>query len=678
MKITKVIIDNYRLLKHVELRVDDTTVIVGKNNTGKTSLMNFIQLILSDRNKQFTFDDYPVSLRNDMYQFIIDVNLETFNIEEVTNFFKEPSIRIEIDYSSLKEDSPIGMLRPFVIDLDSKVTQAVLLAKFGLTVSKELFSTFIYEIRSNKEYIDGDDTVRKSIIRDNLAITFSSFYKLSVYAVNPINEEDKQLKTQEELKNLLSIHFVRAERAMDESDEGNNRPLEKLLDRIFSPITDLENEDESKEGKKKSEIAKLRGGLQDVVLEFNATVNKTIDEKMAELIRKSIGFGYPDTEEVSLSARTNIKLDDQIKKNTDLWYVESSTNEFLPSTLNGLGYKNLLKIEFELVNYFQSLDNDSVGRIYLLFIEEPESHMHPQLQQKFIEFLSDYLKELSKKDVQVLITTHSSHIVNQVDFKKIRYVRKKSQEIDYKDLDKFSKEKPTNTAFIKKYLTLYKCDLFFADKAILFEGSSERLLLPEMIRKMGIEKKFDGVNIGLDRQYVTLIEVGGAYAHLFFDFLAFLEIPTLIITDIDSVGEDRKKCVVSKGISTSNQTIKEWLKQYTGYKEDKINTDQTLLELIQKLTDDNKTHDKIHLAFQKEENSICPRSLEEALINVNREIYELDESTKEEDIIFADKSKIDFALRLIIDHPNFIIPKYIQDGLMWLNKCSIYEEVKHE
>ena len=104
MKITKVIIDNYRLLKHVELRVDDTTIIVGKNNTGKTSLMNFIQLILSDRNKQFTFDDYPVSLRNDMYQFIMDVDLDTYNKEEVTRFFKEPSIRIEIDYSSLKED----------------------------------------------------------------------------------------------------------------------------------------------------------------------------------------------------------------------------------------------------------------------------------------------------------------------------------------------------------------------------------------------------------------------------------------------------------------------------------------------------------------------------------------------------------------------------------------------
>ena len=571
------------------------------------------------------------------------------------------------------------MLRPFVIDLDSTVTQAVLLAKFGLNVSKELFSTFVYEVRSNKDYIVGDDTVRKSIIKDNLAITFSSFYKLSVYAINPINEEDRQLKTQEDLKNLLSIHFVRAERAMDESDEGNNKPLEKLLDRIFSPITDLENEDESKEGKKKSEIAKLRDGLQDVVSEFNATVNKTIDEKMAELIRKSVGFGYPDSEEVSLSARTNIRLDDQIKKNTDLWYVESSTNEFLPSTLNGLGYKNLLKIEFELVNYFQSLDNDSVGRIYLLFIEEPESHMHPQLQQKFIEFLSDYLKELSKKDVQVLITTHSSHIINQVDFKKIRYAKRKSQEIDYKDLDKFSKEKPTNTAFIKKYLTLYKCDLFFADKAILFEGSSERLLLPEMIRKLGIDKKFDDVNIGLDKQYVTLIEVGGAYAYLFFDFLEFLEIPTLIITDIDSVGEDRKKCVVSKGVSTSNQTIKQWLKQYLGYKEeDKARTDQKQLKLIRELTDDNKTHGKIHLAFQKEENSVCPRSLEEALINANREIYGLSEHSNEETIIFVDESKTDFALKLIIKHPDFIIPKYIQDGLIWLNKCSIYEEVKHE
>src|SRR3546814_8112231 len=78
--------------------------------------------------------------------------------------------------------------------------------------------------------------------------------------------------------------------------------------------------------------------------------------------------------------------------------------------------------------------------------------------------------------------------------------------------------------------------LFFADKAVLIEGTSERLLLPAMIRKT------DAAAVGepqLGSQYLTVMEVGGAYAHRFFDLLAFLELRALIITDIDAV-KDRK------------------------------------------------------------------------------------------------------------------------------------------
>ena len=273
---------------------------------------------------------------------------------------------------------------------------------------------------------------------------------------------------------------------------------------------------------------------------------------------------------VLISAKTNIKLDDQVKKNTDLWYVETSTNEHLPSSLTGLGYKNLLKIIFELVNYFQSLEKDSMGRLYLLFIEEPESHMHPQLQQRFIDFLGEYLKKLSTKEAQVILTTHSSHIVNQIDFNKVRYAKRKAHEVNYKDLDVFSKSHPANAKFIKKYLTLSKCDLFFADKAILFEGSSERLLLPKVIEKLAKENKFANVSIGLNHQHITLVEVGGTYAKLFFEFLDFLGIPTLILTDIDS-SKNGKKSFVSEGTETSNPTIKHWLDNFL---ENKDNGDE--------------------------------------------------------------------------------------------------------
>src|SRR3546814_1335711 len=86
--------------------------------------------------------------------------------------------------------------------------------------------------------------------------------------------------------------------------------------------------------------------------------------------------------------------------------------------------------------------------------------------------------------------------------------------------------------FLHQYLTLTLCDLFFADKAVLIEGTSERLLLPAMIRKT------DAAAVGepqLGSQYLTVMEVGGAYAHRFFDLLAFLELRALIITDIDAV-----------------------------------------------------------------------------------------------------------------------------------------------
>src|SRR3546814_9034075 len=79
--------------------------------------------------------------------------------------------------------------------------------------------------------------------------------------------------------------------------------------------------------------------------------------------------------------------------------------------------------------------------------------------------------------------------------------------------------------FLHQYLTLTRCDLFFADKAVLIEGTSERLLLPAMIRKT------DAAAVGepqLGSQYLTVMEVGGAYAHRFFDLLAFLELRALI------------------------------------------------------------------------------------------------------------------------------------------------------
>lgn len=111
--------------------------------------------------------------------------------------------------------------------------------------------------------------------------------------------------------------------------------------------------------------------------------------------------------------------------------------------------------------------------------------------------------------------------------------------------------------FLHQYLTLTRCDLFFADKAVLIEGTAERILLPAMIRKT------DGSAAGqpqLGSQYLTVMEVGGVYAHRFFDLLSFLELRTLIITDIDTVKPNdagkRVAVPVAEGLFTSNGCLK--------------------------------------------------------------------------------------------------------------------------
>lgn len=98
--------------------------------------------------------------------------------------------------------------------------------------------------------------------------------------------------------------------------------------------------------------------------------------------------------------------------------------------------------------------------------------------------------------------------------------------------------------FLKRYITLVKCDMFFADKIILIEGLCERLLMPLFIKKvdeviLSISKVDEASSIKpLTEQYISLIEVSGAYMHKFKEFLDFLGVKTLIITDIDSCKQE--------------------------------------------------------------------------------------------------------------------------------------------
>jgi hypothetical protein len=287
-----------------------------------------------------------------------------------------------------------------------------------------------------------------------------------------------------------------------------------------------------------------------------------------------------------------------------------------------------------------------------------------------------------------VVTTHSSHIANEVPFEKIRYCLREPSacNIQYKakvkDLGQFSADAALKE-WLTQYLTLTRCDLFFADKAILIEGAAERLMLPAFLRTL--DKAVGEAEPMLTAQYLTTVEVDGRHAHKFLPLIEFIGIPTLVVTDLDAEALlpaksgrknndgtprlSRQKCLVCEGSKTGNPCIKGWFE-----------CDDDDLAKVRARPEADKVRGgeaPMRIAYQVPEQpgSPCGRSFEEALILANPVRWPVPDVLDGADAIEAwasekaeELGKTSLALSLLgeISKQDFVIPKYLRDGLEWL------------
>ena len=402
MYLSKIHIENYRLLKNVDVFFDrDLTLFVGKNNTGKTSVMEILSFLASDR-KTLSIDDYPLSARNDLYAAIIGFwqdrdSLKYRSAVPITRF------ALTFDYS----DGIIGNLDAFVIDLDVDVTTAI--AEVSFDVSIGISETLdLLKVQYDEILPDGaDDNQKSKCLAQVVREKFNSLFVMNVMAVNPVDQEDFRDVKKSDLQNVFNLKAIKAERNMDESDVTNNNPIGQMMKRLFD--TELGDVEES-----------LQPSMQElhrIVTDANYNLNTEINTHMDTIVGSMMNFGYPSWEDLQLRASTNLSLQRRIIEETQLTYVSRTGDESLPESHNGLGYKNLIKITMELHDYTRCLKED-LTKLSLLFIEEPEAHMHPQLQTTFVAFLTQFLEETSGENhVQVVMTSHSAHVANTVPFK---------------------------------------------------------------------------------------------------------------------------------------------------------------------------------------------------------------------------------------------------------------------
>jgi putative ATP-dependent endonuclease of the OLD family len=635
-----------------------TTSIVGKNNTGKTSLTSIFKTFLSDKNF-FSFEEFSLQSHN---QFIntykcfksITEKTKEHNLLLIQKDIPKIQLFLTVQYD---EKDNWANIKPFFIEL-SEESEFTILCEYAPDYTEK----FIKDIDVAMEGLEySDDELLKKI-----SSIYKNYYKITFKPYSAREETDTVKRS--DINNLIQAKFITAQRVLDDSDAESKSPLSKIFRDQFNYLN-------MQDISKSKELIKL---IEDASRKIDGELINFFDP----FLKYFKSFGFPGLSKEKVELMSNLDPENLFKHNISLFY--NLEGKKLPEKYNGLGYSNLIYIISQIIGFYSEI-KDSQNNLNIIFIEEPEAHMHPQMQSVFINNIENFLT-LDEMSSQIIITTHSPHILSDSKLESIRYFTSEKNEAVVKDLMRFNNSLTGDDPkeFLQQYLTLGKCDLFFADKAILFEGTVERILLPVFIEK--VEKA--ELDNKLSEQYISSIEIGGAYMSKFKELLDFLDLKTLIITDIDSINKDSKEkneVKLDETLITSNVTLNDWIPGKSKIEE--------LLD--PKIAKENE-NGTIRVAYQKNVNPIgepvkCGRSFEEAFI-INNDKYIIDnkgellsinyaikdyssasqikdESYEIQKFIDRNRKKTEFAFDLLsVKKNDWVVPNYIEEGLEWLAK----------
>lgn len=390
------------------------------------------------------------------------------------------------------------------------------------------------------------------------------------------------------LNGLVCIHDIPAQRGFGEeapSDGDEDAPAGSQGSRLSDQLRSYYSKHlDPTKGPDTNDL----GALQAIEAAQDA-----FDQKLTESFEAAFseveGMGYPGVTDPKPKVSTRLKAIDGLNHPSAVTFVVDVTAAEgeaavpvlrLPENNNGLGYQNLISIIFRLMSFRHSWMH--VGKVassnpaavieplHLVLVEEPEAHLHAQVQQVFInkayEVLRNHpdLKDTKVRRTQLVVSTHSSHVAHEVSFDCLRYFRRLpagmvsripvSTVINLSEVFGAGNE---TARFVTRYLRAQHADLFFADAAILVEGPAERMIVPNFIRH-----RF----AALSKSYITLLEIGGSHAHRLRPLIDHLGLLTLIIADLDSQAAGTTRSAQPRpgaNQTTRNTTLRQWVPKQT-------------------------------------------------------------------------------------------------------------------
>ncbi|MCL1976249.1 MAG: AAA family ATPase [Firmicutes bacterium] len=332
------------------------------------------------------------------------------------------------------------------------------------------------------------------------------------------------ITTDEETKTVLVSELLKANKAILEME-----PIKKTKDVINVNLSDIEQEllhQQIDIGLVDPKFDSIAAALRPWIVlrwHFISTDFPHYDLLMEMCRSHNLSKIYQDAEagiyfDINKFLQTGIEIDPDLKAS-----LLALMNHSFELYQNGLGYNNLLFMSAVLGD--MSLEKVGVS-LNLFAIEEPEAHLHPQLQELIHNFFERKYNDLSS--IQVIYTSHSPTLVSRIGINAINLLHEDSHTVHCYPLTNAHLE-PDEQDYLEKYLDVTKSQMFFAKGVVFVEGISEAILLPEMARS---------INRSFDKYAVEMVNVDGTS---FKPFAKLLTLPadikcfakTSIITDDD-------------------------------------------------------------------------------------------------------------------------------------------------
>lgn len=752
MRIEFVEIANFRKLRaaHVGF-AKDKTVFVGANNSGKTSAMVALRYFLLAREQSnFTLNDFTLS----GWPKIDAAGTEWEKAQAEQK--PRPILALDdilpfLDVWLHVEDNEIHYVGKILPTIEWTGGKLGVRLRLEPVEPKKLQSEFLAARSDAKAMQTTDSEGGKAKAADKTTTTpvalwpecltkflerrLGTYFKVKAYVLDPAklaNPEHGVAKPQilaagsepvegDPFKGLIRINEISAQRGFgqhgvvdefDEADSGTaaaasgTRKLSEQLRGYYKRHLDPTQKPDQQD------LAALKA-IEDAQKAFDSRLEQGFAAALTEMQK----LGYPGVTDPRLRISTRLRPVDGLNHEAAVQYVvQMSSGEVtldlrLPEDSNGLGYQNLISMVFRLMSFrdawmrvgkaqSKAVESENIIEpLHLVLIEEPEAHLHTQVQQVFIREAykilrsHDDLRGSASLTTQLVVSTHSSHIAHECEFASLRYFRRlpaKAGDIPTScvvNLTKVFGDETDTARFVTRYLKVTHCDLFFADAAVLIEGPAERVLVPHFVRS---HDEFSA----LSECYITWLEITGSHAHRLRELIESLALTTLIITDVDAMDKNGKSVLPQlKAEQTSrNETLKTWCPATANLDELMAKTEAEKIKPYeqQQFAVRVAYQQPVKINFKGAEVESLANTLEDALVFGNLGLFAglegkgliakfkkaIDESATIDALGSAlldclkNGSKAELALDLleIKDPKGLKPPAYIRDGLLWLAK----------